>query len=385
VTAKATCQPGEEGRVLEALLSACRHALETSSTPPEPHRVADPGSAERLVALAARHGVIPLLAVGLRRAGDELPEPAASDLRQREALNTRRALALAVEQRALLDDLRSAGVRALPFKGLDLAERHYGGAHRRGVGDLDLLVQAADLHQAAAVLRNRGYTATGSEPEGTREHHWSWRRAADRVDVELHFALRPSGLGPARPVRIGPGGHPSPGELLVLLAEHGAAHRWDRLKWLCDITALARNPAVVEDAWARSPELRGRRALLLALSLAQTHLGAPSVWRVASQRCPGWMPPLVTAIERGWPGTVAPCPSRLERWRFALAVTDRAGDRLAHALRLAGMLLVPSPQDREWAPRHLPRPLLPAARLVRLATRMRAARAAGVQEPVRRR
>src|SRR4029077_10103392 len=66
-------------------------------------------------------------------------------------------------------------------------------------------------------------------------------------------------------------------DLLLLLCVHGAKHRWEQLKWICDIAELVDAYRQKID-WSKVLErvrmLGGERMLLLGLFLAHDLLGA---------------------------------------------------------------------------------------------------------------
>ena len=70
---------------------------------------------------------------------------------------------LAKELVAVLDALAAKGVRAIPFKGVTLAQTAYGDLSLRECADLDLIVDQASIPQARQVLWSQGYQLTSQD------------------------------------------------------------------------------------------------------------------------------------------------------------------------------------------------------------------------------
>ena len=70
---------------------------------------------------------------------------------------------LAKELVAVLDALAAKGVRAIPFKGVTLAQTAYGDLSLRECADLDLIVDQTSIPQARQVLWSQGYQLTGQD------------------------------------------------------------------------------------------------------------------------------------------------------------------------------------------------------------------------------
>src|SRR4051794_32406349 len=177
-------------RALTAVLRAERDRRAVTDVAP-----GDDGGA-RLVADAARHGVVPALAPHSVHLG--LAPDVQTRLRN-GALANRNAAARGIAQLAELDDaLRAANVRMLVLKGLPLAARLTDSIAGRKVGDLDLLVDPAALPAAQHVLASLGYQAhpeQGDPVDGVHARAIRWiqkDRAFFRppgLAVELHWRL----------------------------------------------------------------------------------------------------------------------------------------------------------------------------------------------------
>lgn len=334
---------------------------------------------ERLFELARRHRLIPFLHRHLRDA--PLPSSAAARLRALHREGVHRGLVMAAELRRLVDALAAAGIEALAYKGPALAMRAYGELAMRAFVDLDLLVRPDDVPRAIEALSAAGY-ATALALSRAQE------RCFRRVDgdyplvhretgvlVELHARVSSERfcmpiatdalLRRSIAVPLGGGEVRTLGDddLLVVLAAHGAKHRWKRLEWVAALAELLRaGRGEVDAALARAAELRARRTLLLGLSLARRLLDAP-------------LPPAAAAeidADAGLAALAAQAEARIfadpaeegeetaANLLFNLRARDSAADRARYAVR---WLFAPSPEDWRWV--HLPDALFPLYRVLR--------------------
>lgn len=122
-------------------------------------------------------------------------------------------------------------------------------------------------------------------------------------------------------------------EMLLVLALHGAKHRWSSLGWILDIARLP--GAFPEFDWERvsalARETGGERALLLALGLADALWGMPmpepmraaGAGDMAVQRLVGQVIAGLACLDR-------PAVSAAEDHRFYLASRERLADRLRY-------------------------------------------------------
>lgn len=257
---------------------------------------------DAVAALACEHGVAPLLHRGLDRAGALARLPAAA----REALAAARRDTAArnllhyAEFRRIADAMAARALPLMALKGLHLAELAYADLSLRPMADIDLLVPAARVDEAAALLRGLGYGA-GDAPaaiapvlESTcaigltheangvyAELHWKLSEPGDGFAApieEIWQAALPCALGGARALAMPP-------EFLLL---HVCAHLACKhlfilpLRALADIGAILRaHPGLDWDAFAAQAARHGwGRGVALALRLAREALDAPVPERV---------------------------------------------------------------------------------------------------------
>ena len=150
--------------------------------------------AARFVAFAAEHQLAGFVHAAMAGTPMQAALPAAARERlsgaflRQWAINER----LAQELREVSRTFESAGCPFILLKGLHLAIAYHGGADRRGMSDLDLLVRKDDLARAVSLLVGRGY-------ERSVGGLLSWRIAStfthacelqrNGIPLDLHWAL----------------------------------------------------------------------------------------------------------------------------------------------------------------------------------------------------
>lgn len=334
---------------------------------------------------AEAHGILPLLYRNLRAHCPELvPPKVLAALTDRFHANVARNLLLTDELLKILDALTAGGVTAIPFKGPVLAGFAYGSLDARQFGDLDLLVAPRDLLRARDLLVRHGFDAfpklspakmrvfMGSECElwfgeprelVSVETHWAIREPVYRLpfDVDQLFARSITTTLKGRPVPTF-----CPEDLLLVLAAHGAKHRWDKLRLVCDVAELLRSqpslhwPAVLEQA----RQLHAERILRVALCLAAEYLAAPLPEEIAAwSRQDRTLPALLPDLRAQWYGLRS---KRLEekelRMGLYLRLRERWQDRAAYVL---GTVFTLTQED--WNSVALPDPLCGLYHVVRPA------------------
>ena len=263
---------------------------------------------QKLLEIAGRHRVMPLLYANLKRvdAGDVPPEIMGA-LRSYVQSNAGRTLQLAGELRRLLGEFERAQIAVLGFKGIVLAAGVYGDLSLRDAGDLDLLVHRDDIVRAADLLVGLGHEPgypTASPREAAylgalsgehREAYLRWHcehhlvYPPTQLNVDLHWApslrefaveLDLGGMWQrAKPVQVAGRDVPTfaPEDLLIVLCLNGAKDTWGRLDRICDVAQALRRfealdwPLVFDQARACGIS----RILRVGLLLAGELLAAP--------------------------------------------------------------------------------------------------------------
>jgi len=303
--------------------------------------------------LAGRHKLIPLIYVSLNRfCRDVLPASVLERLRSHFLRNMQRNLALLAESDRLLRRFKSAGLVAVPYKGLSVAAI-YGGAGLRESGDIDLLVARCDMESVAILMREMGY-----EPDLPRtvaddrrllgspyNYHLAFEHPVSGIVVEPHWGLMPRFFSPrlddfasdclTRLTSQDVCGMPMPSlsasDVPLVLAVHGGKHLWERWVWICDFAEFMRGQPELNwrEIWDRSRAIGVSRHLALALRLASDVLESP---------VPAPMADGVAAVH-GVAGLARQVqarlcrhldvaePTALQRHMFILRCMDGTGDR----------------------------------------------------------
>lgn len=354
---------------------------------------------ERVESLAAFHGVSQLLHASLgRSAPDLVPPRVLRRFRERARANVHHSLFLCSELVRLVRRFEASNIPAVPFKGPVLAAYAYGDTTAREYTDLDVFVPKERIVDAARVVLSQGYVCSDQdavdaieravdgdgEVAYTQAAHYTFYRPDGRSRVDLQWRMAEQyfafALGRRDPwqcrfshVFIGACRIPtfSPTDTLLVLCAHGSKHRWEKLKWLCDIAELLRaHGAEIDwDELARAAaKQRARRMLGLGLALARELLDAPIPPEVVTATASDAAVRVLTRELRGALfATPAPSPTKLEQATFYLRLKDRWQDRARFVVRYAWQwsrsAMAPTAADQALLP--LPRSLAFAQYLVR--------------------
>lgn len=310
-------------------------------------------------AVAAIHGVSPLLAAALRWQGPPQWAHFLAEQRRHTLLRQQRIeeLLATIDERA-----RSAGITIVALKGAALQMAGIYAAGERPMADIDLLISPGDVETAVAVLlalsyrnggttwKHRGFDPPDAEPRGSLGEH-----ADNPIKIDLHhricerLPLTPTDLTDiVFPPHAQPGlnGCPRAAALMAHVLAHAAGtmtHRGLRLIQLCDITRLAHRMSGAD--WEE----------LLGL-----HGSGQRLW---------WAAPPLVLTERYFPDTVpltvltrleAGCPWILQRITRRRRLADFSYSHLyldpipgiiwarspAQALRYLGSRVLPGAEQR---------------------------------------
>ena len=333
-----------------------------------------------VVRQAKMEGVVPLLVRHLSRLGfPGVPALARTALEDANQRNAARNTLLRRDLARLLELFKSAGVPAIPLKGVALAESLYGDASCRVCSDVDVLVPRDAVAEAFRCLLANGYERADRYPVSSAdvdflvrsameysfrprstvfsyllELHWdlAWRWRGDAAMVDDVWAeARPRGFWGVEAWAL------SPEWELLYLTVHAARHRWQGLKWLVDIHEVCSRAKFDWDTVTdKACRFRLERVLALTLSACQALFGTQLPAPYSGHRLPAWLPlfPL-SAPQMG-------------EWRevmLARRLFQRPRDRLRYLARIA---LHPTLGELEFV--RLPiglRALYYPLRLVRLA------------------
>jgi hypothetical protein len=278
---------------MQLLLACGRSRLRAADAPRIGELLEVPLDWQRLLDMALRHKMLPLLAAHLGGFADRIPEEVREQLRTWGVHNACRILQITGELLRILRQFREHEIDVVPYKGPVLGLQLYGAVALRQAGDLDLVVRRRDVPHARALLRAAGYSsrhrlAQAAETFMLQSCYDQTFRRPDGLAVELHWAFTsrdvafPLGLDDLVPglesVRLGGEIVPVFGleDSLILLCVHGAKHRWERLEWVCGVAEVVHRATDIdwETLLARASSLGVRRMLLLGLLLSYNLLDA---------------------------------------------------------------------------------------------------------------
>jgi hypothetical protein len=334
-----------------------------------------------LLDLAERHGAQPLLYQALVAVEGAIPADQIPGIEQRYQINLHKALLLARELIRIVHHLSELGIDVMPYKGLAVAEVIYGDIALRQAGDIDVLIRPQDFarardaacelgyvpHLPLSAAEERAYLKSGYEctfdgPAGRNllELQWAIQPRFYSVDFDVNELFQ-------RAVSVPISGHPmktpSSEDLLLVLSMHAAKHVWGRLVWLCDIARIMVLPAL-DWNWigSQAQALGIVRIVRVALLLANRLLGAaiPAAARAAFPEDSA-APALAEEVQSHIVSEASYNVESVSYFRLMMRLRERPADRRRFLQRL-----VFTPGPREWHAVHLPGPLFPLYRLVRL-------------------
>lgn len=211
-----------------------------------------------------RHRIWGVVADGLRAAQPDLPSLIYDSLQRRARQIACQNLYMAQEGARLQHLLDEAGIPAILYKGVALAQQAYGTIALKHGHDIDLLVRPGDVAQAFRLLENCGYRAEDGfsnksflidtyvscqqeihffRGETMVELHWHLVHYLPRLDDMLWQQRCVVDLDCGIPLCT----FAKP-EHLIYLSVHGGFHNWFRLKWLTDFYLLLRQLSAAEGA-----------------------------------------------------------------------------------------------------------------------------------------
>lgn len=235
-----------------------------------------------------------------------LPPFVRDELRQAAQEGARFSMVLTAALIGLCRDLDAAGLRFLVLKGVPLSCLLHGDPARRLCGDIDLLVDPADMAAVAALLRDKGFQPTPGRPVLTGDPTLDsairdlslWRGP---VLVELHQRLtaNPHRLpltfeqlhAGRQMVPLGGTAIPTlgPEHLALYLFVHGAGHGWERLSWLADLAGLCRKPEMAARLHRQTSELGMQTAAGETFALLRDLLDCPPPPGAGVPARPSWL------------------------------------------------------------------------------------------------
>jgi len=219
-----------------------------------------------VASLVIRHGVTGIFCHVMGRLGwINVPEATIKRLKDVRLKQAVRALGQVAELTRVSTLFAESGVAVIPLKGVALSQELYDDPAVRSSIDLDILVRDDDVARAEDLLTELGYHhALGFHGMNARQqqhilktlHHHIYINDARGVHIELHWRsflwseaqmkalwdnISYAGLTGDRFPQL------AKEDKILFLADHGARHNWQCLKWLSDLAMLLeRMPA---DEW----------------------------------------------------------------------------------------------------------------------------------------
>jgi predicted nucleotidyltransferase len=266
---RATATPETESPEARIALLCARPALTPAQSARLAALLAGGVDGARLIAIAERHGLIPLVRHHLAGVGDVVPAPLREELHARARTVAARSLMMLSELVRVAQRLESRGIPVVPYKGPLLALTAYGSVGLRAFDDLDLLIAREHVRDAARILLDDGfrpvYELTAGQETAYLRTQCEYIVERDDLRVELHWEIVPRyfswPLDPApllaRAMPASVGGVTlrtlAPEDLLLVLCAHASKHCWDRMEWVASFAQVVRRHPALE--W---PELRRR-------------------------------------------------------------------------------------------------------------------------------
>ena len=227
-----------------------------------------------------------------------IPETIIQRLRGEFERNSLRVLMQLAEATRISRLFADAGIRSMIIKGPALAQYAFGNPMLRESGDIDVVINPAEVPVADRLLIKAGYRRVVPDTEISpaldeayrrRRSQFGYRLETRNLILELHWRLTSNSLlmpldvmslwSRSEPVRVAGADFATlpDQELFLYLCAHGSVHMWFRLKWLADIAALLRRlqPETIGRIATRAKALGLERSLYQAMILTHKLLAAP--------------------------------------------------------------------------------------------------------------
>ena len=285
----------------------------------------------------------------------------------REKLQTRMraqhifTLSMTAELFRILDDFAAAAIEVIVIKGPVTSAVAYGDPAMRSFGDIDLLLRERDIARASHAMQALGFAATVSDSAieaGKIPGEYVFKRPSTNHMVEIHteqtFRYYPKGV-PIEAMFRGKReilleGRRVPAlsltDEMVFHCVHGAKDFWERLVWICDVSALVLNHPELD--WQEIQQVAtncgASRMLNVGLLLAHRSLAAPFPYdlaailerdRVSEKLC--------TEIEAWLPFGAGAPPSLIDRAFYRTRIAGGGIAGIGYLLRLSL-----SPTEEDW-------------------------------------
>ncbi|MDD2366868.1 MAG: nucleotidyltransferase family protein [Desulfuromonadaceae bacterium] len=212
---------------------------------------------DQFLILVDRHRIPALVYNSLQKnAADLVPEQTVKLLKERSTRSRFQAMRDSSELAMLLKILASNSIKVIPLKGVVLSQQLFNDPCLRHLKDLDIMVCPENIDATDQLLKKNGYVNIIPGIELAEDlknylhknsHHFVYKNPSSGLIIELHWR---AGLWSAKQTRQlwehsideswfgAPVIVMNPVYRLLYLCEHGAEHKWFRLKWLSDTAHL---------------------------------------------------------------------------------------------------------------------------------------------------
>ncbi len=149
---------------------------------------------QELLALAERHGLLPMLYARVFRSGcaGDVPDLCFEKLHRASLLNATRSMIYLDEAGKIISALSEASIPVIALKGVYLLENIYQDVSLRTMSDLDFMLRRSDIPAAIQVMRDLGYELTtyfDPAAENLDIKHVPPLKKDNGPFVELHWTL----------------------------------------------------------------------------------------------------------------------------------------------------------------------------------------------------
>ncbi len=339
----------------EFAIALCRHAISIPTLLPSNAEV----DWIRFESYLYHHGLAPLVLKSVEQNPTAiLPEELKKKLKGRQARTALRNLRMTGELIRILRALDAVTV-GVAFKGPVLAARAYENVAMREFGDLDVLVSRAALGDVRRVLGQLGYQA---DPPFTRREELAYEQAScersfisqdGHVSLDLHWQFTSTAFPFAydyatlasRVMEVTVGGQLvrslDDEDMFLILAVHGAKHRWDRLEWLATLGALVQRRQL---DWSlierRAAQYRIQRTSALARALLADVMGVETGGQTVRRLSA--IEPLLDEVAAGFMSRNLPAPSTSAELNWFVArLADRPSEGAAAVLHSVFVPTIP--------------------------------------------
>jgi hypothetical protein len=343
--------------------------------------------------LSEHHRILPALQAAVY-GREDVPASIQSALRSRFQSNALKALRFSAELVRITQAFAEIGIEVLAHKGPALAQLLYGDPTSRQYGDLDLLVQPADVARARDVLQQLGYSpqlqlSLRQERAYLQSgYEYVFALGDQRNLLELQWRILPrfysiefdlKAMFP-RSVEVTIEGFCvrglGPEDLMLVLCAHAAKHGWGQLGMLRDIATLAGFKLDWDWVFREARRIGVLRIVAISLLLARNLLGSlfPDIADTGEVHAAGKM---AHTIQTGLADGECPDTSSAQYFRDFARLRERWQDRMR-----MGSRLVLTPSVGEWERVRMPDSMFGLYQMVRIGRLVKRAVYGGVSKIV---